>query len=365
MGPCRGQRTGLARAVACMAAIVVSTVALPMATAFGADGGGSSAAPRVGRLFVNTNGADGYVQLDLRSGRLTPLPTSPLSRRRGPDAWQGNATGSAFVRVDPYGSLAFLEGKGFSMIGQADLSPFAGSGNKPRFASGVRLSPDGQLVMGYLWPSENARQPKLFVNTLRGRQVDGDSPLDYNRANYDNATDWLPDGRYVYLAGPELVIAKPGGGIQQRVPLRLPSGIAAAGGELRASPDGRRVLLTLNTPLGRANFRSLYTAELTDGVVRPLMLPSAGVVQLGVSQNVMGATWSPDGRWVAFLTRGVNAATGAGSAMPMCQSVRVVPVDGSTSRVDYDRADSFAMPDPRTPTRPLLGCASNELNWLP
>ena len=351
--------------MALMTTLTMLATIAPLTSTLAAEESTARAAPRVGRLFLDTNGADAYAQLDLRSGTLTPLPGSALSRRRGRDAWHGGATAAAFVRTDQYGSLAFLESRRFAQIGQVDLGAFAGSGDKPRFSPSVRVSPDGQLVLGYLWVSQNSRQPKLFVKTLNGRGVDGDSPLDYDRAAYAAAADWLPDGRYVYLAGDQLVVAKPGAGIQQRLPLQLPAGIASTNAELRASPDGRRALLTLNTPLGRANFRSLYTVGLDDGVVRPLTRPSPEVVRMGVSLGVTGATWSPDGKWVAFLTRGVNSAMGAGSAMPMCQPVMAVPADGSTWSVDYGRPGEFALPDPRSPGRPLVGCATNELNWLP
>ncbi|WP_148661322.1 TolB family protein [Roseateles chitosanitabidus] len=346
-------------------ALAALLAAWPMATAIAAEDANPRAAPRTGRLFLSTNGADTYAEFDLRSGKLTPLPVSPLSRRRGPDHWHGSAFTGAFVRTDPYGSLAFLEPRRFVQIGQADLSPFAGTGDRPRFSANVRVSPDGQFLLGYWWLRADSPRPRLFVKMLNGQAVDEDSPLDYDRDAYSEAVDWLPDGRYVYLAGDELVFAKPRAGIQQRLPLRLPEGIRSAGAELRVSPDGRRGLLTLNTPVGRINFRSLYTVGLEDGVVRPLTRPAPEVVRLGVAQHVMGATWSPDGQWVAFLTRGVNPGMGVAGAMPMCQSVRVVPADGSISSVNYDRADHFSIPDPRTRDRPLLGCASDELNWLP
>ena len=62
------------------------------------------------------------------------------------------------------------------------------------------------------------------------------------------------------------------------------------------SPDGRSILLSVE----KGSEFSLWTLSVQDGRVRPL-----GVT----SQRMMGATFSPDGRWIAYSLSGGNDRT--------------------------------------------------------
>lgn len=324
----------------------------------------TSAPPREGQLFFYPN-SRAYVRLDLRTGTRTELPISTGIHRPGAfDYWYGSGSGGngALVRVDRSGSLTYYDAATLRKIGEFDVRPDASQGRKPIFSSGARISPDGRMALGYVRLSRKD-QPMLFVMSLGGKMIDTDSPLAYTRSLSDQAADWLPDGRYVYLAGSTLVVAKPGAGIVSRTALRLPANASAGNAELRASPDGRQVLLTLNTDENGTNYRTLHTVALSDGVVRPLTRPAAAVVQRRISMSATGATWSPDGKWVAFLVRGVNP--GVPGAFRSCMPVMAVPVGERTWAIDHIADDErLALREPGKNT-PLQGCALSELSWLP
>lgn len=297
--------------------------------------------------------------IDLASGTRKTLPRSQVALdRTSADRWQAAHGGGTLLRVDPIGSMAFLDGRTLRQLAAISVPDLRKAGLDPEFRSALP-SPDGQLLLGYWRPNGNGK-PGLYVIRRHLELVDGGSPLKYPTEGASHAVDWLPDGRYIYLAGDRLVIARPGAGIVSSSRLALPPDVDPHGATLRASPDGRHVLLALERQ-GKVPLGVLYTARIDGGDLRPLAVHSERVASGNVRLSMQRATWSPDGRRVAFVVRGVNP--GAPGAYEACRPVRVVPFDGQVHVVDDaggDARDTVRLPGQ---TKVLVACGG--MAWVP
>lgn len=316
---------------------------------------------RQGQLVIAPGGGRKAVRFDLRTGRDVELPRSrrASSYLGTTDHWYASATSGGLVRDDGAGGLSLHDVRTLAEVGAIDIGRLPNT-DQPEVTGAVRASPDGRLLLGYWRANYRADAPRLFVIDPRVGVIESGSPLRYKASDYQSAADWLPDGRYVYLAGPRIVVARPGGGIESQAPLPLPPGVDPAGASLRASPDGQHLLLTLETHIAGADYGLLYTVRLDGSGLRQLTRPSDAALRARVRMNHSGS-WSPDGRWIAVAARGVNP--GAIGAYQSCVPVLVVPADAAMQAIDgvRDPADlKLRVPGQR---EELSACASVELGW--
>lgn len=339
-------------------------IAVAMTACLALWGTAAAAAERLpGRLLVEDGSGRAFDTrlVELSSGRSRVLPRSPAGEAQtSADTWQPGQPGGdgTLVRTDPIGNLAFFDGRSLREDGGIGLQPLRARGLDPKFRSAIP-SPDGKLLAGYWWPNGDGK-PRLFVITRGMKLVDNGSPLRYPTEGVTQAIDWLPDGRYVYLAGDTLVVARPGGGIVSQGRLALPRGVDPDGARLKVSPDGKHVLLTLATrtrvPLGL-----LFTARIDGGAVTLVTEPGDRMVRGDVRLSMQGATWSPDGRWIAFVVRGVNPGMAGG--YDACRPVVVVPFDGNAHVVDgVGDEDRYGLRVAGA-SAPLKACGT--VGWLP
>lgn len=168
-----------------------------------------------GRLLIEDGRSEAFVShaRDLKTGRSQALPRSPAGEAQtSPDIWQAGQPGGngTLVRKDPIGNLAFINGHSLQEDGSISVGPLRDAGLDPQFQSAIP-SPDGQMLLGY-WRPYGEGKPRLFVISRPMTLRDDGSPLRYPTDEAAYAIDWLPDGRYVYLAGNILVVARPGQG---------------------------------------------------------------------------------------------------------------------------------------------------------
>jgi len=357
-----GRRARLA--LRSMLATVVVWMAMGAGPAVAAEPPTTLSSRLPGKLLVESGRGRAFDThlIELASGRSQILPRSPAGEAQSSaDVWRPGQPGGSgtLVRTDPIGNLAFFDGRSLREDGGIALQPLRERGLDPKFRSAVP-SPDGRLLAGYWWPNGDGK-PRLFVITRGLKLIDNGSPLRYPSDGATQAIDWLPDGRYVYLAGDTLVVARPGGGIVSQGRLALPRGVDPEGARLKASPDGRHVLLTMDTrtrvPLGL-----LFTARIDGSEVKLLTEPGGRLARDNdVRLSMQGATWSPDGRWIAFVVRGVNP--GVAGAYSACQPVLVVPFDGASHVIDGVGDEERYGLRVRGESTPLKACGT--VGWLP
>lgn len=341
-----------------------------IALAFLSSSGASAAAEIVrsqsslpGKLLIR-DGRGGAFEtnlIDLASGKTQRMPRSELSlSQTSADLWTSSHPegGGTLLRTDPLGNMAFMDARTMKVSAAIDLVPLRQHGLDPEFRSAIP-SPDGKLLLGY-WQPNYEGKPRLYVIARELKLIENGSPLRYRTDEASFAVDWLPDGRYVYLAGESLVVAKPGGGIISQTRLDIPAGVDPEGGFLKASPDGQHVLLTLYTrddvPLGL-----LFSARIGDSKLQLLTQPSPKMLNGSVRLSMQSATWSPDGRWIAFVIRGVNP--GAMGFYQSCQPVQVIPFNGAphiVGGIDDEARYALRVPGEK---KPLESCGT--INWLP
>ncbi|MGW8392432.1 TolB family protein [Pseudoduganella sp. HUAS MS19] len=319
--------------------------------------------PLPGKLLIEDGRQQSFETslVELSTGKTRRMPRSELSRSRtSADTWAaGQPAGSGtLLRTDPLGNLAFLEGATMNVLASINLVPLRERGLDPQFRSAIP-SPDGKYLLGYWQPNQEG-QPRLYVIGRELKLIENGSPLRYRAQGATNALDWMPDGRYLYLAGDNVVIAKPGEGIVSQTRLELPPGVDTEGASLKVSPDGRHLLLTLETQ-GKVALGLLYAVRIGDSQVRLLTQPAPRLANGLVRLSLQGASWSPDGRWIAFVIRGLNP--GAPGYYQACQSVQVIPFDGAAHQVgdaEGEERRAVLLPGER---KPLAACGG--INWLP
>lgn len=149
---------------------------------------------------------DDAMLMELTSGRQRPLPRSAFSRRysESDDAWYAGAASSVLVRVDGLQNVEFFDRKSLARRGGFSLRNLPGV-DSPKFYGPVKPSPDGRYVLAYWKKSYKQTQPIITVFDRGGVVVVSGSPYAYDRFAHRAAFDWLPDGRYIYLAGTKIV----------------------------------------------------------------------------------------------------------------------------------------------------------------
>jgi hypothetical protein len=312
-------------------------------------------------------------ELTLATSAFTKLPRSDYSRANNaqPDNWTiNNAVGSRadFVRVDQIGDVEFFDRVTLTRTGGFSLSNEPNS-NSPRFWSAVKPSPDGRYVLAYWKQDYHDEDPILAVFDRNGNVVQQGAPVDYDVMFYWSAFDWLPDGRYVFLAGPTLVTATVGDLHPEFHDLVLPSGVGTGGAELSVSPDGKQIAAKLainlpdlvGNPQGRGVLFVTDTAMTTFRQLTTLTQRAQGDGAISHSN----AIWSPDGQYVAFSIAYPQA--GLALAPAGCPEELVVPASGQSIPIDdLEDAQSlqFLVTAPNGNAKEVRSCYAN-MSWIP
>ena len=302
-------------------------------------------------------------RVTLAAAKIDALPESQAAVHYDErDSW--TSTRGGLVRLDTTDVLTLFDPTTLQPVGGFDLHNVAGA-NQPEFKSAVRLSPDGKLLLGYLQLNYQSDNPVITVLDLQGKVVQSGSPYTYDRYWHRHLFDWLPDGRYVYLAGEFIAVADLKAGMVARVAFPLPASITTEGGMLRASPDGKRLLLALGTNVSGTMYTLLYTVNIDGTGFKQLTKPSDRVVASGIRMGHGNATWSPDGKWIAFSARGVNPGTPG--FYQSCQAVQVIPSDAAAP-VSVDGTDDPAdrrltLTDAQGKKTVVEDCAFYEMSW--
>jgi Tol biopolymer transport system component len=177
-----------------------------------------------------------------------------------------------------------------------------------RFPAKVSLSPDGQFVVYDLPPKENLPQRDIFLLSVEGgREV----PLVQHPAN-DLLPVWAPDGKSVVFASDRT-------GTMGLWIIRVANGKPQGAPEL-LKPDIGKISTTAFTKDGalyyglNTGMRDVYSAKL-DVEAGIILEPPTPVSQRFVGSN-LAPDWSPDGKYLAYVSRRVPGSPG-GSMSPI------------------------------------------------
>ena len=311
------------------------------------------------------------VLVQLPAGKRQALPQSRLSRAYSEkdDRWFANnspAASGELVRVDGNGNIDIFDRRSMTRVAGFALNSVPGA-DQPKVYGPVKPSPDGRYLLTYWKKSYRKGKPDLVVFDRTGGVVESGSQFTYDRFAHRNAVAWLPDGRYVYLAGERIVLQAVGSSKLQVSKLALPPAASSADADLAVSPDGRRLLMSLHASSkdkgGRATEHGLlFISDLDGSNLRQLTMPSTRIRADGLRVAHRNATWSPDGRWVAFAPR-EGGAYGAPFFRNACPLVTIVPAEGDPVPIDGLRDHERLHVRVPGSSGPLRACG--DLAWLP
>ena len=228
-------------------------------------------------------------------------------------SWSPGGTRLAFAVHGAYSATARLTVVGSDGSRARTLDPKAESYQVPQW------SPNGRRI-AYLRNAPDGTSAVWVVSP------DGGRPLLLRRdvLDYPNSLSWSPGGARIAFvgrpgeetAGSALMVAT-ADGKQPRTLAAVPGDAdQAAVGNVRWSPNGGRIAF-LRWGQDAATDDALCVVDTQRGRER----------QLVRAPRIHDATWSPDGRWLAYLTE--NPATPSG--LPF--SIWIVRADGSGARL--------------------------------
>jgi hypothetical protein len=287
--------TSRARVRAAAAALLAGAALLPAPAGAAAEGElllqlGDSKPPNLAQL------------VDLRTGRRTPLPLSGPTReplRRGAqDRWFADPLAGDLVRLDPAQHVDFFDRTTLARTGGFALAALPGV-EQPAFFSDLKPSRDGRYVLAAWKRRYGQHDPELAVFDRMGRIVQ-ELPVYRGNLLQRRAFDWLPDGRYVFLAGRQVAIGDVRKGLLGAHPLALP-GNAQAEGELAVSPDGQYLVVSATLPAEGRQDTLLFVGRVDGPAMRQLTVPSRQALASTLRADHVSPHWSPDGRSIAFV----------------------------------------------------------------
>ena len=280
-------------------------------------------------------------ELTLGSSAFTAFPRSDWSRGNDaqPDSWTiSNATGAHgdFARTDQVGNVDFFDRTTLQRTGGFSLANEPNS-NQPRFWSTVKPSPDGRYVLAYWKQDYHQDDAVLAVFDRSGNVIQQGSPVDYNVMLYWSAFDWLPDGRYVFIADYTLVTATVGNLTAQTQDITTPAGVGTGGAELAVSPDGSQfaVKLAIDLPDNEGDQVARGVLFVTDPAMTSYHQVTTMTARAAAWDGSIGHSnpmWSPDGHYIAFSIAFPQAAFA--DAPPGCPEELVVPASSQSVAID-------------------------------
>lgn len=357
-------------------------------------GGGGSTEPSAAPQSVGNNaGTESRLLTQTSTGRNDPdaqllgardavdLPKSSysLSYLDVSDEWSVstvNGATSDFLRLSGDGVVSFFDRRSpqKQVAGGFDIKALPGV-SSPHLYGVPKPSPDGQYIIGYWKANYQSDDPLLTVFDRVGNIVLQVPNKDYAASLVTSAVDWLPDGRFVFLADDLLVIGRPDQVALKTLPLGLPANVSVANAELWSSPGGDRVLLSLTATLPNSGglgvkHKLLYLVDVDGGNFHALTALSQRAQQSGTVSTHGRATWSDDGKRVLFVVD--HPVADAGDTLPSwsngCPVVMVVPSDARGVAIDglndaQDRYFTDVIGGAYSPKGKVNSC-SGSLAWV-
>ena len=210
---------------------------------------------------------------------------------------------------------------------------------------GAAWSPDGtKLAFGrQIGPTIEDLVTAIYIMNADGSHVRQVTQRVRPATGEDGAPQWSPDGRSLLFQRFNVGGAQPDRGLalwtidldtgRER---RITPYDLRAGDTPDWSPDGQRILFHSNNDGPPDVSANLYSVRADGTDLRQLTFEAGGV------RNVLGSSYSPDGKWIVF---GRRPATGGRNA-----DIFIIKVDGSHERplTQTQLYDSFPDWGPRT-----------------
>jgi Tol biopolymer transport system component/DNA-binding winged helix-turn-helix (wHTH) protein len=157
----------------------------------------------------------------------------------------------------------------------------------------LAFSPDGQWVAYVSIPDF----------TLWRSRSDGSSPMQLTSSLYAELPRWSPDGRQIAFMGRTdktnfraFVVSANGGQQRELIPG------AKTGFDPGWSADGKSIVLSMTDPVSSSGHGSLLPSDM-DGGISILDLTTNAIHNLPGSENFFSPRPSPDGKYIAAITR--------------------------------------------------------------
>lgn len=280
-----------------------------------------------------------FVQLDLPSGVVTAIRPKGSGSNASYDATpSSDATQFALVQFNPLsGSTSTSE---VDAIGD-DGRTVVRLEKDQSLDNPAKLSPDkSHIIVSWNDVSQGESCCIATVFDTKGNAVQ-------RYAGYTN-WDWLPNGGLLLVKGDSIYSVGPTLG----TPQLLKQFAGDTPDYLAVSPDGSRVAFDLGN------------ASLSKNHIYVMNIDGSGVQQLTTSAlNEDGASWSPDGKYLALRYAIAYSAISGGIAGVACPTVYIVPSSASQVQIDASNpAPAFAAQQLNGGT-PAKVCAFTVPNW--
>ena len=303
---------------------LASTVAFSLLLAAGCGGGGgddgnSSAAPPPGngsgevptygntnlpgRLLVQATTGPSTVY-DLRTGQGTKLPMGLTDR----NSWTGSTNPEQVLRMSNGGP------NGSKIVERIRTSDWAVAGNAinlPGSFGRPKVSPDGRYILDFWNADGDPEETRLTIfSTETGQIVKQGSQLD-GKIVANSPAAWLPDGRYLYLAGRHLYESSPSAntstlravltGLPDNSFSGNPVDASSGGTQMSVSPDGQKIAFswTARRDGHPSDDTNVWVAQVDGTNLHRMTSPTDPASALAYTYG--NATWSPDSKWVAAV----------------------------------------------------------------
>jgi hypothetical protein len=307
--------------------------------AIGCGGGGSPESPPPaptttgkpwpGRIIVMDWFYEKGHRVDLGANQLTELPFDDVLRDRQA-SWTGYAGGKLLLLYASGGTPIFFYDANTLQKAAPDYTPRNSQGALSSMYN-PKASRDG-VYFAACWDGDG------FNNSLGIFRVDSGSYVGRLARPPSDAClrfDWLNDQRLVYDSGSDVVVTNGDASQDVRYPYpRLPDGWVLSGSQFSVDRPGTRIIWAAKIPppndASSAALDVLVVANI-DGTSPRQLTDYPESDKRGATPLWDGkATWSPDGRFIAFTRATRNAAyypvPGGGSEwIGSCTPVIVIP----------------------------------------